>query len=133
MLVTSSFSYSRNVLKGFYHKIVKTRVRLTIKQQNLRLVFIVNNKILDWSSLKTFADDLSHTCIAKLLEFMSERPGNIVGKGENVGYQCLLLSLNVFVKSSSAQKLKLVIMLQRVYKVYKDPIVKVFFLDNYCP
>ena len=47
---------------------------------------LTNSKILDWSKLN----------VAEILIFLSDRVENIVGKGENAGYQCFLLSDNVF-------------------------------------
>ena len=47
-----------------------------------------NDKILDWSKLKAFAEDKIKNEILKLV---SERVENIVGKGENAGYQHFLL------------------------------------------
>ena len=44
-----------------------------------------NDKILDLSKLKGFADDKIH--VTQKLRFASDRPENIVGKGENACYQ----------------------------------------------
>ena len=44
---------------------------------------------LDWSKLKVFADDKID--VAEKLEFALGRVKNIVGKGENAGYQHFLL------------------------------------------
>ena len=43
-----------------------------------------NDKVLDWSKLKTFADDKLY--LAKKLKFVMGRVGNIVGIGKNAGY-----------------------------------------------
>ena len=43
-----------------------------------------NNKILDWSKLKAFADD--KICVTERLKFVLERVENIVGEGENAGH-----------------------------------------------
>ena len=48
-----------------------------------------NDKILDWSKLKTFADDKIE--VLKMVIFVFDRVENIVGKGENAGYQYFLL------------------------------------------
>ena len=48
-----------------------------------------NNKILNWSKLKAFADDNSN--VAKMMNPVSDRVENIVGKGENAGNQHFLL------------------------------------------
>ena len=44
-----------------------------------------NNKILDWSKSKAFADN--KTNIAKMIISLSDRVENILGKGENAGNQ----------------------------------------------
>ena len=56
-----------------------------------------NNKILDCSKLKVFADDKMK--LAKMMIFVLDRVENIVGKGENTGYHHFLLSLKCFQKS----------------------------------
>ena len=43
-----------------------------------------NGKILDWSKLKTFADDKIN--VAEITISLSDGVENIVGKGENAGY-----------------------------------------------
>ena len=48
-----------------------------------------NDKILDWSKLKAFAD--ATVKFAKMMIFVFDRVENIVGKGENAGYQHFLL------------------------------------------
>ena len=45
----------------------------------------INDKILDWSKLKAFADDNMH--FNENLKLVMGRIENIVGKRENVGYQ----------------------------------------------
>ena len=49
-----------------------------------------NDKTLDWFKLKAFADDKIN--VIEKLKFVLERVENIVGKGENAGYQYFLLS-----------------------------------------
>ena len=44
-----------------------------------------NDKILDWSKLKAFADDLIN--LNQKLKFDMGRVENIVGKGENASWQ----------------------------------------------
>ena len=44
-----------------------------------------NDKILDWSKLKAFADDKIK--LAKMMIFVFDRIENILGKGENAGKQ----------------------------------------------
>ena len=43
-----------------------------------------NNKFLDVTKLKAFADDKLN--IAKMMIFLFNKEGNTVGKGENAGY-----------------------------------------------
>ena len=62
----------------------------------------------DWSNLKTFADD-KRKVTEKIEIFSLERVENIVGKGENAGYQHFLLFLQCFQKTSHTGLLKVVI------------------------
>ena len=55
------------------------------------------NKFLDWSKLKELADDKIN--VTKELKLVLGRVGNIVGKGENAGYQHFLLFLQCFQKA----------------------------------
>ena len=48
-----------------------------------------NDKILDWSKFKAFADD--KTNVSKKSKFVMGSVGNIIRKGENAGYQHFLL------------------------------------------
>ena len=50
---------------------------------------LLNDKILDWSKLKAFADDKIYVTIK--FKSVLGRVENIVGKGENAGYQHFLL------------------------------------------
>ena len=43
-----------------------------------------NDKMLDWSRLKAFADDKIN--VTQILKFVFERTKNILGKGENTCY-----------------------------------------------
>ena len=52
------------------------------------------------TKLKAFADNKFD--VAKMLIFLFDRVGNIVGKGENADYQHFLLFLQCFTKSSSS-------------------------------
>ena len=47
-----------------------------------------NNKFVDWSDSKAFADDKIY--VTKKLKFVLGRVENIVGKGENSGYHNVL-------------------------------------------
>ena len=53
-----------------------------------KLNSLPNIKILDWSKLKVFSDEINMT---EKLKSVLERVENIVGKGENAGYQHFLL------------------------------------------
>ena len=48
-----------------------------------------NDKIIDWSKFKAFADDKLTT--TQKLKGVHRRVENIMGKGENAGYQHFLL------------------------------------------
>ena len=52
-------------------------------------LILTNEKILDWYTLNTFVEDKMN--VTGKLKFASERIGNILGKGENYGYQHFLL------------------------------------------
>ena len=55
-----------------------------------------NDKFLDWSIFKAFADDKIN--VNKKLKYRLGRVENILGKGENVGYQHFLLFTQCFQK-----------------------------------
>ena len=55
----------------------------TIANLRVRVNSLPNDKILDRSKLKTFADDKIN--VTENLKFVFERVENIVGKGENAG------------------------------------------------
>ena len=63
-----------------------------------------NDKILDWSKLKAFADDKIN--LNKKSKLVLGRVENIVGKGENAGYQHFLLFPQLFHKPSHSGSLK---------------------------
>ena len=54
-----------------------------------------DDKILLLSKLKAFADNL---IVAEMVQFFCDRVRNIVGKGENAGYQRFLLCPTMFSK-----------------------------------
>ena len=56
-----------------------------------------SGKILDWSKFKAFKED-DKINVTHGLKLVLERTENIVGKGENVGYQHFLLFLQCFQK-----------------------------------
>ena len=65
-----------------------------------------NNKILDLSKLKAFADDKNK--VIEKLKFDMGRVENLVGKEENAGYQHFLLFPQCFQKLSFVRSLKVV-------------------------
>ena len=65
---------------------------------------LANNKILDSSKLKAFADDKIN--MTKKLKFVLGRVKNIVEKGENAGYQHFLHFPQWFQKFSFPEVLK---------------------------
>ena len=66
-----------------------------------------NDKILNLSKLKAFVDGKMSMTLK--LKFVLGRVENIVGEGENAGYQHFLLFPQCFQKSSSPGSLKVVI------------------------
>ena len=63
-----------------------------------------SKKILDCSKLKAFADNKIN--VNEILKFGLRRIENIVGKGENVGYQHSLLNPQCVQKASLSESLK---------------------------
>ena len=63
-----------------------------------------NKKILDWPKLNAFADN--KTDVNEKFKLCLGRVENIVGKGENAGYQHFLLILQCFQKPSVSGSLK---------------------------
>ena len=63
-----------------------------------------NDKNLDLSKLKAFADDKIN--VTHKLKFAVGRVENIVGKGENAGYQHFLLFSQCFQKATFSRSFK---------------------------
>ena len=63
-----------------------------------------NDKILDWSKLKAFADDKIN--VNEVFKIGLGKIENIVGKGENAGHQHFLLFPQCFQKPSVSGSLK---------------------------
>ena len=61
-----------------------------------------NDKILDWPKFKVLADNN----FAKMMISLNDKVENIMGKGENAGYQHFLLKPQCFQKASSTGSLK---------------------------
>ena len=57
-------------------------------------LFLPNDKILDWSKFKAFADDKKNDI--QMIEICIREGENSVRKGENVGFQHFLLFPHVF-------------------------------------
>ena len=70
----------------------------------LQLNSLPNNKILDLTNFKAFADN--KIILTQKLEFMLGREENIVRKGENAGYQHFLLFSKIFSKSFFSRGVK---------------------------
>ena len=65
---------------------------------NTTTTTLSNDKFSDWSKLKAFADDKLN--LTENLKLELEMVENIVGKGENAGYQHFLLFPQCFQKAS---------------------------------
>ena len=65
---------------------------------------VQNDKVLDWSQFKAFADDKLKVAKTRISVFDSRE--DIVGKGENAGYQHFLLFPQCFQKTSVLGLLK---------------------------
>ena len=65
---------------------------------------VPNDKILNMTKLKAFADEKSK--LAKMMISLFDRLENTVGKGENAGYQHFLFFPQCFPKLSSFGLLK---------------------------
>ena len=63
-----------------------------------------DDKILDFTKLKAFADDKLN--VAKMMISLFDRVESTMGKGENAGYQHFLLFPQCFPKPSSLGSLK---------------------------
>ena len=119
MLVISIFSFSHNVFEGllsqgrqdcvikdclFVLSSDKHEILVTSSDQHFQLFCYVfqslffqgrkrfnalpSGKILDWPKLKAIADKKIN--VAEMMISLSDRVENIVGKGENAGYQHFL-------------------------------------------
>ena len=75
-----------------------------MKKKSSHINSLPNDKSLDWSKLKAFADDKIK--VTEKLKILLERVENIVGKGENAGYQHFLLFPQCFQKDSYTGSLK---------------------------
>ena len=72
--------------------------------QNISFNSLPNDKILDWSKLKAFADDTIN--VTQKFKFVLGRVENIVGKGENAAHCHFLLFPQCFQKTTFSGSLK---------------------------
>ena len=80
---------------------------------------VQNDKILDWSKLKAFADNKMNEAHMMILVF--DRVEKIVGKGQNDGYQEFLLFPQNFQKAYFSRSSKVGIMWERVNPLPYNP------------
>ena len=97
ILVTTIFSFSYDVFK-------LKALSLGLQKLSSCVNSVTNNKILDLTKLKAFADDKIN--VTQTLKFTLGRVENIVGIGENAGYQHFLLFLQCFQKATFSGSLK---------------------------
>ena len=83
------------------------------------------DNILVWSKLKALADDKLK--MAEMVEFLVDRVQNIVGKGENAGYQHFLLFPRYFQTDAFPGPCKLGIV---CYSLFKR--IKIHSICSYC-
>ena len=109
MLVTSNFSFS--LVFHSYISLVKQNAALCgngliIEKVSIQALFISlpDNKILDVTKLKAFADDKSN--VAKMTISHFDRVENTVEKGENAGDQHFHLLPQCFPKPPAVESLK---------------------------
>ena len=76
-----------------------------------------NYNFLEWFKLKAFSDHKIK--VAEKMKIVLEGVQNIVGKGENAGYQHFLLFTRCFLKSSVSGSVKVRILWYRVKETKK--------------
>ena len=81
-----------------HRDITEILLKMGLNTIQSKLNSLSNNKILDMTKLKAFADDKLN--IAKMTISVFDRVENTVWKGENAGYQHFLLFLQCFSKPS---------------------------------
>ena len=110
----------------YFHQSWNCRLQTLSDWKSLKFVVwkrvnsLPNNKILDLSKLKAVSDDIIN--VTEKLEFVLGRVKNIVGKGENAGYQHFPLFTNFFQNVSFSRSLKVVIVSERVNIEYYDSV-----------
>ena len=80
---------SKTTIFSFQSNMIITSLLETNKSINKQFNSLPNDKIVDLSKLKTFADD--KLIVTQKLKFALGRVENSVGKGENACYQFFLL------------------------------------------
>ena len=117
-----------NLLVGFYVFGFKSTDNLLFFNP------LPNDKILDLSKFKAFADD--KVIVTQKSKFSLGRIENIVGKGKNAGYQNFLLFPQCFQKLSIPEVLKVRIVWERVYDMALFKLIlflkKIFLVLNLC-
>ena len=88
----------------FFQSMTHISDRGRFKYINKGFHSLPNDKILDWSNLKAFADDKIN--MTENLKFVRGREENIEGKGENAGCQHFLFFPQCFQKASHIGSLK---------------------------
>ena len=88
----------------FRDTVVKDKQILVILREKVVLNSLPNDKILDVTNLKVFAEDKFN--VAKMTVSLFDRVENTVGNGENAGYQHFLLFPQCFPKPSKELKEK---------------------------
>ena len=68
------------------------------------LISLPNDTYLDLTKFKAFADDKLN--VVKIMIYQQDRVVNIVGKGENAGYQQFLFFSQCLIKASFSGSLK---------------------------
>ena len=97
--------------KGLKSGLCGKELRVIDYQMN-EFHFLPNNKFLDWSKFKELADNKIN--VIEKLKFILGMIENIVGKGENAGYQHFLLFQQFFQKASFPGSLKAGIVMYRL-------------------
>ena len=115
MLVTIIFSFSTLSKTNFMFSVFFCHLQMFLLWTSLNS--LPNNRIVDLSKFKAFADD--NTILTQKLKFLLIRVENIVGNGENAGYHHFLLFPQCFQKVSFPKVLKVGI-LGLWYKVKPD-------------
>ena len=99
---TGSFMYFADALHLASRHIINDSMKFISYENQLNA--FPNDKFLDWSNLKAFADDKMK--VAEKLKFVLGGGENIVGKVENAGYQHFLLFPQCFQNASFLGSLK---------------------------